>query len=111
MKKEAYLCLSCGSRDFEPRPGGIDIDPVDGTVIAEYPQYCPLCQSTEITYGYWECDYCGEAYEHFHDMETGNICKACYFSAKMDLQRHMEEGIKLDPTSKKIILEVIHEHQ
>ena len=111
MKREAYLCLDCGTRDFEPSPGGIDIDPVDGTMIAEYPQYCPHCQSTEITYGYWECDNCGEAYEHFHEMETENICKACYFAAKMDLQRHIEEGTELDPTSKKIILEVLHEHQ
>ena len=111
MKKEKFLCLHCGARDFEPRPGGLDIDPVDGTVIGEYPQYCPYCQSTEITFGYWECDYCGEAYEHFHEMETEKICEDCYFAAKMDLLRHIQEGTELDPTSKKIILEVLHEHQ
>ena len=106
MKKNKWLCLDCGARFNDPHPGGIEIDRVDGTVIAEYPKSCPCCHSTEIIYGYWECQYCGAAHEHFHDMETEGICKACYFASKMILQRHLEEGTPLDETSKEIIKEV-----
>ena len=107
MKKEKWLCLDCGARFNDPNPGGIEIDRTDGTVIAEFPKNCPCCHSTEITYGYWECEYCGEAYEHYHEMETEKVCKVCYSAAKTEILTHLENGKPLSEETKEIIREVL----